>query len=231
MRGAEAAANPKTLLDRPFHVEHKYPSVQSSDLTPTTKRLPDGVYDKLSAYISMLGRWRRVTNLISDSSFANVWERHVTDCLQLIDICPSASRWLDIGTGAGFPGLVLAIYVAGRPDAEIHCVESNARKCAFLRDVVRSLQLPAIIHNERMEGLDLASLGSIDALTARAFGPLATILHLSQGLLETGATAVLPRGQSTTRELVGADLSRYTMERLSNATDKSGVILRIRIRV
>src|SRR5208283_5710867 len=98
----------------------------------------------------MLARWRKVTNLISATSFDDVWLRHIADSAQLLDLAPHAKRWVDLGSGAGLPGMVLAICLAGQPGAEVHLIESDQRKCAFLREVARSTGAPARIHCARI---------------------------------------------------------------------------------
>ena len=184
--------------------------------------------DRLETYIEMLAKWRRITNLISDSSFANVWQRHVADCWQLPNFCPDARYWLDMGSGAGFPGLIVAIRLADSHRTEVHCVESDGRKCAFLRDVARRLRLPAIIHNKRVEALNRNDLPTIDAITARAFAPISKIVGLSRQYIAEGAIAILHRGRSAMRELEGLDLSHYTIETTPNMIDPIGTILCIR---
>jgi 16S rRNA (guanine527-N7)-methyltransferase len=184
--------------------------------------------ERLEAYVALLDKWRHVTNLISAASFEYVWQRHVADCLQLLDQLPTARRWLDIGSGAGFPGLVLAIQLADCDGAEIHCVESDGRKCAFLREVVRQLGLPAVVHNQRVETLDPETIAPIDAVTARALASTAAILDLSHEYLNRGATVILPRGHSAKHELEALDLSQYTIKSAANAVDQSGVVLLIR---
>ena len=83
-------------------------------------------------------RWRKTTNLIAESTFQSVWTRHIADSAQLLALAPDARRWVDMGSGAGFPGLVIAIQLAGVPGAVVHCIESDRRKCAFLREAVRA---------------------------------------------------------------------------------------------
>lgn len=191
---------------------------------------PEQIRYRLIAYVALLAKWRKVTNLISEAGFSQVWQRHVADCLQLLSLCSDARRWLDIGSGAGFPGLILAIQLADFADAEVHCVESDGRKCAFLRDVTRQLRLPAVIHNRRVETLDARSIAPIEVVTSRAFASAATIVELSRAYLKNGATLLLPRGQTEKRELEALDHSHYTVESVSNVIHETGVVLRIRMR-
>ena len=90
--------------------------------------------DRLAIFVELLDRWRHKTNLISNSTFPTVWTRHIADSAQLKALAPEAKRWVDMGSGAGFPGLVIAIQLADVPGAIVHCIESDGRKCAFLRE-------------------------------------------------------------------------------------------------
>src|SRR5271169_6987192 len=127
--------------------------------------------DRLAAFVDLLARWRTRTNLIAESTFASVWTRHIADSAQLLALAPAAKRWVDMGSGAGFPGLVIAIQLADVPGAIVHCIESDGRKCAFLREAARATGAAAQIHPVRLEAMDPESLGTVDAVTARAFAP------------------------------------------------------------
>ena len=157
-------------------------------------QLPKLSVERLQHFVQMLSRWRKITNLTSQQNFSRVWERNIDDSLFVQRICPKASRWLDIGSGAGFPGVVIAVSIAERSGAEVHCVESDSRKCVFLRAVASELGVPMKVHNHRAELLSIAGTGRIDALTARAFSSVQHILALSSEYLSSGAVAVLPRG-------------------------------------
>ncbi len=128
--------------------------------------------ERLALFVDLLARWRRATNLISETTFASVWTRHIADSAQLLALAPGATRWVDMGSGAGFPGLVIAIQLASVPDAVVHCIESDQRKCAFLREAARAAGAPAQIHASQVESVDPGKLGPVDAVTARAFAPL-----------------------------------------------------------
>ena len=153
--------------------------------------------ERLAAFVALLDRWRKTTNLISNATFASVWTRHVADCAQLLALAPDARRWVDMGSGAGFPGLVIAIQLADVPEAKVHCIESDQRKCAFLREAARATGAAAIIHPERVEAIEPESLGPVDAVTARAFAPLPLTLKLARPWMERGAVGVFPRGESS----------------------------------
>ena len=185
--------------------------------------------DRLAVFVDLLERWRDKTNLIADSTFASVWTRHIADSAQLIALAPKAKRWIDMGSGAGFPGMVIAIQLAGVPGAVVHCIESDQRKCAFLREAARATGAAAAIHPLRVEAIELSSLGPVDAVTARAFAPLPLTLKLARPWLERGATAVFPRGESA-REQIAAlpETTAYAIEALPSVVNPKASILRMR---
>jgi 16S rRNA (guanine527-N7)-methyltransferase len=185
--------------------------------------------ERLAAFVDLLDRWRKKTNLIAGSTFPTVWTRHIADSAQLLALAPEARRWLDMGSGAGFPGLVIAIQLAGVPGAVVHCIESDQRKCAFLREAARATEAPAIIHPERVEAIDPETLGPVDAVTARAFAPLPLALKLARPWMERGAIAVFPRGESARDQIEALpEAWAYAIEPLPSAVDPKAKILRIR---
>jgi 16S rRNA (guanine527-N7)-methyltransferase len=183
----------------------------------------------LAAFVDLLDRWRHKTNLIADSTFPAVWTRHIADSAQLIALAPTAKRWVDMGSGAGFPGLVIAIQLADVPGAVVHCLESDGRKCAFLREAARATDAAAAIHPVRVDAIAPESLGPVDAVTARAFAPLPQTLKLARPWMERGAIAVFPRGESA-REQIAAlpEASAYAIETLQSVVNPKAAILRIR---
>jgi 16S rRNA (guanine527-N7)-methyltransferase len=155
-------------------------------------------------YVDELHRWQKVKNLVGPATLDSVWTRHVADAAQLVRHCPNALRWVDMGSGAGFPGLITAIQLKGRPGAQVHLIESNGRKCAFLRAVARELALPVVVHDARIEAVIDALDGKVDVVTARALAPLSDLLGLSRKLLTSGATGLFPKGQDVGDELTEA---------------------------
>jgi 16S rRNA (guanine527-N7)-methyltransferase len=185
--------------------------------------------DRLAAYVALLARWRKTTNLIAESTFASVWTRHVADSAQLLALAPRARRWVDMGSGAGFPGLVIAIQLADAPGAVVHLIESDQRKCAFLREAARATGAAASIHPVRVETIEPSSLGPVDAVAARAFAPLPLTLKLARRWIERGAIGVFPRGESG-RDQVAAlpEAPLYAIEALPSLVDPRSAILRVR---
>jgi 16S rRNA (guanine527-N7)-methyltransferase len=184
---------------------------------------------RLATYVDVLARWRKTTNLIAESTFGSVWTRHIADSAQLIALAPEARRWVDMGSGAGFPGLVIAIQLAGVSGAIVHCIESDQRKCAFLREAVRVTGAAATIHARRVEAIDAVSLGAVDAVTARAFAPLPLTLELARKWIERGAVGVFPRGESAKDQVAALpEATSYAFEVLSSVVDARSAILRVR---
>jgi len=187
---------------------------------------------RLAVYVDLLARWRNVTNLISEASFAEVWTRHVADSAQLLPLAPGAKRWIDFGSGAGFPGMVIAILLAGIEGARVDCIDSDRRKCAFLREVARATGAPAEIHADRVEALAPDSLPPVDAVVARAFAPLPRLFELANVWIMRGAVGVFPRGRSAETQLetlpAAPDL---TIEILASKPDPEAAILRARSRL
>jgi 16S rRNA (guanine527-N7)-methyltransferase len=184
---------------------------------------------RLAAFVDLLDRWRKKTNLIGDSTFPTVWTRHIADSAQLLSLAPQARRWVDMGSGAGFPGLVIAIELADVSGALVHCIESHQRKCAFLREAACATGAAARIHSQRVEAIDPDGLGPVDAVTARAFAPLPLTLKLATPWIERGAVAVFPRGESARDQIAALPEARaYAIETLPSAVNPKAAILRIR---
>ena len=184
---------------------------------------------RLNIYIDLLGQWRSVTNLISESSFAQVWMRHVADSAQLLAYAPSARRWLDFGSGAGFPGIVIAIQLAGRPGAVVHCIESDRRKSAFLRRVVRATGAPVFVHSARIESIDPKFMGPVDAVTARGLGPLPQVIELANVWIGDGALGIFPCGRSASEQVRAlTEASKFEIETFPSRLDADARIVRVR---
>ncbi len=160
---------------------------------------------RLETYAELLRRWQKGTNLVSPATLDQVWHRHFADSAQLLTYAPNAARWLDLGSGAGFPGLVVAICRANREDGVVHLIESNARKCAFLHEVVRETGCSVEIHHTRVESLwsDDRLMG-VDCITARAFAPLPRLLELSAPFFGRTTRGLFLKGHQAGAELDAA---------------------------
>src|SRR5215210_3708353 len=142
-------------------------------------------FEKLELLERELRRWQAIKNLVGPATLDQVWDRHIADSLQLLDLAPEARTWLDLGSGAGFPGLVLAIAGAER-GLKVHLVESNSRKCAFLRHIARLTGAAATVHEARLEAVIPGFIGTTDVVSARALASLAMLLEWTEPLLKTG---------------------------------------------
>jgi 16S rRNA (guanine527-N7)-methyltransferase len=161
--------------------------------------------NRLDRFVDLLLRWQKITQLIASSTTPILWTRHIADSLQLLALAPSAKTWVDMGSGGGFPGVVIACALCGTPGAEVHLVESNGRKAAFLRAAVAVTEAPARVHAVRMEEFVESFTGVSDVVTARAVSPLSSLLEACAPLLRAGATGLFPKGQD-----VGAELTEAT---------------------
>lgn len=183
---------------------------------------------RLDRFVALLRAWQPAINLVAPSTMGQLWTRHVADSLQLLRLAPEAGVWIDLGSGAGFPGLVIACALAGRPGAAVHLVESNGKKAAFLREAARQAGAPAVVHHMRIEGF-LAQAPEADVVTARALAPLATLCGWIAPLVERGAQALLPKGQDVEAELTEA--SKYWKIQASlvpSITSPDGGVLMVR---
>jgi 16S rRNA (guanine527-N7)-methyltransferase len=186
-------------------------------------------WKRLDDLVALLLKWQRTTNLIAPSTLAEVWTRHVADSLQLLTIAPDARAWVDLGSGGGFPGLVLACAMADHPGAKIELVESNQKKSAFLREAARVLGVPAIVHARRIEDFVSAPVQSFDVVTARALAPLDKLLGYASPLLKTGAIGLFPKGQDVEAELTAASKSWIMdAELVPSVTDPQARIVVVR---
>ena len=172
-------------------------------LTPTSR----DTQTRLDRFVELLLAAQRHTNLISKSSAATLWTRHIADSLQLLDLAPDARLWIDLGSGAGFPGLVLACALADQPGAQVHLVESTLKKANFLRQTADQIGVPVMVHAVRIEDFGKTFGARPDAVTARALAPLDKLLGLARPLLEKGAQGLFPKGQDVEHELTQA--SKY----------------------
>jgi len=190
--------------------------------------------EPLEEFVRLLDRWRKVTNLVADASFAHVWTRHIADSAQLLTLAQALDpapapggvfRWLDLGTGAGFPGLIVAILLRDTPNAEVHCVEADKRKCAFLREAARAVGAKVAIHAGRIEDLPPRPF---DIVTARALAPLDRLLGLAEPFLAPGTRCLFLKGERAAEELTRARKGwKMAAAVHSSRSDPRGVILEL----
>ena len=178
----------------------------------------------LEAFRVLLADWNSRLNLVGPSALAQFWGRHAFDSAQLLELAPDALIWADLGAGAGFPGIVLAILLKGRPGAMVHLVESVAKRSRFLEAVVQALDLPAQVHQARAEALSL----KVDIVTARACAPASRLFEFAWPYLRKGATGLFLKGQDIEAEL--AEATRYWVidaQLLPSRSSPSGRVLQL----
>jgi 16S rRNA (guanine527-N7)-methyltransferase len=184
-------------------------------------------FERLVEFEVVFQKWNRRINLAAQSTQDDVWRRHILDSAQLARINPDAKHWVDLGSGGGFPGLVLAFLLAERDGASIDLVESNRKKASFLQAVVGQFNLPARVIARRID--DAYSLVSAPQIvTARALASLPVLLDLSAPWLTTGARGLFHKGRDYRTE-VAESAQRWSFDLVehASATDAHGVILEL----
>ncbi|GAD58299.1 MULTISPECIES: 16S rRNA (guanine(527)-N(7))-methyltransferase RsmG [Brevundimonas] len=180
----------------------------------------------LERFRVLLTEANQVMNLVGPSTLPDYWSRHVLDSWQLIDHAPDALTWADLGAGAGVPGVVLAIFLKGRPGAHVHLIDSLGKRCRFLEQVKTELDLPATVINGRAEEQAI----TVDVVTARAVAPMDKLLGYAQPYMDRGAQGLFLKGEKAPDELKSARLSWHFKAQLhpSRLTDGRGHVVQVR---
>lgn len=183
--------------------------------------------EKLKIYESLLTKWNPAINLVSKSSLKTAAVRHFADSLQLWQRRTEFQTWIDLGSGAGFPGMALAIIASTeQPDAKFHFVESDARKSAFLRNVSRETKSNTVVHTQRIEDFREAQA---DIISARALASTNELLSFSAPILKKGGIGLYLKGQNCQSELTEASqFWTFKAEQFVSETDENGTVLRVR---
>lgn len=178
---------------------------------------------ELDRFRDMLTETNAVMNLVGPDTLPDFWSRHAWDSAQLLEMEPEARTWADLGAGAGFPGLILAILLKGNPDAHVWLIDSLGKRCRFLSAVVETLELPAtVIHGRAEDQNDI----DVDVVTARALAPMERLLGYAQPYLQRGAQAVFLKGERAGEELRAARKSwQFTHELRPSQSDPRGRIV------
>ena len=183
--------------------------------------------EAISIHLDLLQRWAPRLNLVGPGQLDEFWKRHALDSAQLLAHAPNARRWVDLGSGAGFPGLVVACCLIGREGASVDLVESNSKKAAFLREAIRATGAPARVIADRVETV-AAGATSYEVVTARAFAPMARIIDLAGPILQRGAIGLFLKGEGVEAELREAG-ERWALryELFPSLSDPRGRIIRV----
>ena len=169
-------------------------------LTPVSRETES----RLDRYVQLLQQWQAKINLVAPSTLPKLWTRHIADSLQLLALAPSAKVWVDLGSGGGLPGVVLACALANTPGARLYLVERNAKKAAFLREAVRVTGTPGMVYAQGIEDIVDSIKGPVDCVTARALAPLNQLIGFAEPLVKQGAKALFLKGQDVEVELTEA---------------------------
>ena len=182
--------------------------------------------ERLTTYAELLRKWNPKINLVARSTLSEVWDRHFLDSAQVLDIAGEGTRWVDIGTGGGFPGVVVAILAAeSRPDLTVTCIESDGRKAAFLRTVLRETGVAGTVIASRIEEVKPQEA---DILSARALAPLDVLLSYAKRHLRTGGEALLLKGADHEKELSEAlETWSFRADKIISKTNPEAVVLKI----
>lgn len=183
--------------------------------------------DDLSIFLDRLTVQNEVMNLVGPATLPHFWSRHVLDSAQLLDRRPDARLWADLGAGAGFPGVVLAILLkhSDLPDPHVYLIDSLAKRCRFLQVLVDELKLPATVINDRAENLDLR----VDVVTARAFAPFPKLFQFAERFFKNGADGWFLKGENVESELAEAGKQwRFEVDQYESLSDPRGRVVHIR---
>lgn len=214
-------------------IRKSFPEFSGSDSEtarhPLLASLSPAILDRLRIYEALLRKWQPKINLVSSRTLDDLWIRHFADSLQVPAAIPEARHWLDLGSGAGFPGLVTAILHADDPTTRVHLIESDRRKCAFLREVSRETGAPTLIHCDRIEHVVPTMTDPIEAVSARALAPLTTLLAYAKPILDKGAVAIFSKGKQADSELTKADeAGKYLIMTVPSQTDAESRLVIVR---
>ncbi|MFZ0065722.1 MAG: 16S rRNA (guanine(527)-N(7))-methyltransferase RsmG [Pseudolabrys sp.] len=174
---------------------------------------------RLEIFVDLLLGWQKKTNLVAPSTLHELWTRHIADSLQLLPLAPEARLWVDFGSGGGFPGIPIACALAGQPGANVHLIESNGKKAAFLREAVRASGAPAVVHQERAEKFGESCAEAVQVVTARALAPLKILCDQAFPLISRGAVGLFLKGQDVDVELT--DAAKYWRLEASKVPSKT----------
>ena len=192
--------------------------------------VPRETIARLETHLRLLTEWSDRMNLVGPKELELFWSRHALDSAQLIKFAPEAKRWVDLGSGAGFPGVVVAAFLADQPDTAVHLVESTGKKAIFLRAVAEEAGLPVKVFNQRIEDFG-AGEGPYQAVTARALAPLNRLIPYAKPILDRGAIGLFHKGADFDAELAAAkdvlNGGAYQADVLESLSDPRGRIIRV----
>jgi 16S rRNA (guanine527-N7)-methyltransferase len=184
--------------------------------------------EKLDIYQKLLLKWQTKINLVSSKTMGEFWIRHVADSLQLLDYADNGLIWADIGSGGGFPGMVLAIALSNNSQSLVNLIETDARKCVFLNEVARATGAQVVVHNLPAAKV-LQSLNDVEVITSRAVTAVAKLVQWSEVQLERGAVGLFLKGQHVEDELTSLPISsKFFWNVLPGLAGTSSYVVQVR---
>lgn len=192
--------------------------------------VPRETVEKLEAYEALLKQWQKAVNLVSPATLSDIWHRHFADSAQLAAPAGAPKSWVDLGSGAGFPGLVIAILFANHDNCIVHLVESNGRKCAFLAEVARQTGVRVHVHQKRIEAVAQdGAVGVADIVSSRALAPFDRLFGLAHRFFGSNTIGLFLKGREARQEIDGADPHwRFSHKIMPSLTSADGKIIEIR---
>lgn len=199
--------------------------IQLQEILPDVSR---ETFNDLIAFEELILKWQAKINLVANNAIGEIWQRHILDSVQLYQYGVGANHWFDIGSGGGFPGIIIAILMKQLGQGNICLIESNSKKCSFLNTAIGHLDLPAKVYNDRIESSGLLQQVP-DVISARALASLTELFTLCQNwLAKPNAYALFQKGKNYKDEIVEAQLLwSFDVELFQSAIDIDSVILKI----
>lgn len=194
---------------------------------PVALNVSRETFERLDTYVGLVKRWNPKINLVSRNSLEEIWSRHIMDSIQVFRCADRFKTWVDLGSGGGFPGMVCAIMaLEEKPGSSFQFIESDQRKCAFLRNVARECGVKCTVTSKRIEHVETLDA---DIVSARALADLKTLLSFCNRHLDENGTALLPKGASWKKELAEAQEEwKFDAEPITSLTEPQAVILKIK---
>ena len=203
-------------------------SISLADLQRVAGPVSRETFDRLVSFEAQFQKWARRINLSAPSTLNDVWSRHILDSAQLGKLDSGAKRWVDLGSGGGFPGLVMGFLLMERDRASIDLVESNRKKTSFLQAIIGEFELPARVHSKRIED-SYDKIRDVEVVTARALAPLHVLLGLAAPWLTAGAKALFHKGRDYRAEIEeSTQLWSFDLIEHPSVVDPQSVVLEIR---
>ena len=204
------------------------PTQRELDLLTSIYPVSRETIERLTVYVDRLKTWQKKTNLVSNTTLDAIWSRHIADSLQCFALFPDARQWADLGSGGGLPGMVLAILLADVDGANVHLVESNQKKCAFLRGIGRQTESVARVRCGRIES-ETKQIPDVEIVTARALTGLSGLFDYTLPLIERGAVGLFHKGRDYQRELADCGgLWKFDLVEHPSRIEADSVLLEIR---